>query len=188
MTLRRIVAGTLGLVLALVWAMAFLYQRSNVAFLMAVAIADAPLAVRASSLWSVLQIWTTALLALPVALMSIAAMCGGRSVIRVLRITVVVSAVVSAGVLLFYAGFAVPSVVSGRPGLLANPRIHYEVLVALATLGLQLALLALWRRADGHDGDVAVDSGISNQGDKAKEAVQPFSPAGDKRGWLPDRG
>jgi hypothetical protein len=172
MTLRRIVAGTLGLVLALVWAMSFVYQRSNVGFLMAVVIADAPLAVRAASLWSVLQIWTTALLALPVASMSIVAMCGGRSVIRVLRVMVVVSAVVSAGVLLFYAGFAVPSVVSGGPGLLANPRIYSEVLVALATLGLQFALLALWRRADGNDGDVAV--------------VRPLSPAGDKR-WLPDR-
>jgi hypothetical protein len=89
----RIVTGTFGVILAVVWAMAFLYQRNNVDFLMAVFVADAaPTGIRISSLWSVLQIWIPALLVLPVVAASIGTMFAARPMVRVLRIAVATGA------------------------------------------------------------------------------------------------
>ena len=176
MKLRSMMAGTLGLLLALVWAMAFLYQRHNLDFLMAAFVAaDAPAAVKVSSLWSVLQIVTTALLVLPVAVASIGTMFGGRSMVRVLRVAVAASAFLSAGILVIYAGFAVPRVVSGGPALLGNSRIYVELLVALGTLGLQIVLLSLCR-ASGSDTPGALKPSLaSDEGQKPNEALPPSS-------------
>ena len=151
MTLRMIATGSFGLVLALVWAMAFAYQGHNVEFLTTMMLADSPLAVKLSSLWSVLQIWIPALLVIPVAAASVGAMFGIRPMVRVLRIAAGAGAVLSVGILMIYAGLAVPRVAGGGPILLDNPRIRYELLVAVGTLCLQLILLALCRRSGSSD-------------------------------------
>jgi len=151
MTVRTIATGILGLTLALVWAMAFLYQRHNVDFLTAMMLADSPAAVKLSSLWSLLQIWIPTLLVIPVAAASVGAMFGVRQMVRGLRIAVTAGAVLSLGILVIYAGIAAPRVAGGEHFLLDNPRIRYELLVALGTLGLQLVLLALSRRSRGSD-------------------------------------
>jgi hypothetical protein len=149
---RMIVAGTLGLVLALVWAMAFLYQRHNVNLLMAMLRAEAPPSVRISSFWSLFQIGTTALLAIPVAATSIGTMAGARPMVRMLRLAAGSTAVLSVGTLLIFAGLATRTVARGGGlDLLANPRIYYELLVALSTLGLQAVVLVLCRRSSGND-------------------------------------
>ena len=170
---RMIVTGTLGLILALVWAMAFLYQRSNVDFPMNLVVADAPAAVRVTSFWEVFQIWATALLVLPVAAASLGTMLGGRTPLRMLRVAVAASAVLSAGVLVIYAGWAVAS---GGPVLLANPRIYYELLVALGTLGLQIVLLLLSRGSGTNDAAGALRSSAANgENQKPNQALQPSS-------------
>jgi len=172
----RIVTGTLGLVLALVWAMAFLYQRHNVDFLMAVFVADAPIAIKVSSLWSVLQVWTTAVLVLPVAATSIGVMLGAKHMVRVFRFAVAASVVLSVGVLVIYAALAAPRVAGGGPILLPNPRIYYELLVALGTLGLQIVLLALFRRSGSNDrGEALRSSAASDESQKPNQALQPSS-------------
>jgi hypothetical protein len=167
--------GTLGLVLALVWAMAFLYQRNNVSFLMAMFLADAPTGVRISSLWSMVQIWLTALLVLPIAATSIGTMFGAKSMVRVLRLAVAIGVVLSVGILVIYASVAAPRVAGGGPIILANPRIYYELLVALGTLGLQVVLLALFRRS-GSDTDGALRTSLaSDETQKPNKALQPSS-------------
>jgi hypothetical protein len=171
----RIVMGTLGLLLAVVWAMAFLYQRNNVDFLMAVFWADAPTAVRVSSLWSVLQIWITALLVLPVAATSIGTMFGSRRMVRVLRVGVATSAVLSLGILVIYAGMAVPRVAGGGPVVPANPRIYYELLVALGTLGLQIVLLVLFRRFGNDSGGALRTAEETDRGPQSKKPLPPSS-------------
>ena len=172
---RRIVTATLGLVLALVWAMAFLYQRHNVEFLMAVFVANAPIVIKVSSLWSVLQIWIPAMLILPVAVTSIAVMFGAKRMVRVFRVLVATSAILSVGILVLYAAVAAPNVAHGGPALLPNPRIQYELFVALGTLGLQTVLLALCRRAGSDDkGGVMRFSAPSGKDQKPNEA-QPSS-------------
>jgi hypothetical protein len=150
-----IVIGTLGLVLALVWAMAFLYQRHNLELLMGMLSADAPFSVRISSLWSLLQMWATAILAIPVAAMSIGTMFGARPIVRTLRLAVAATAVLSVGTLVIFVALATPTIVRGGLVFLTNPRIYYELVVALGTLGLQLVVLALCRKSSGDDaGDV----------------------------------
>ena len=171
----RIVMGTFGLILAVVWAMAFLYQRDNVDFLMAVFVADAPTAIRISSLWSMLQVWITALLVLPVVAASIGTMFAVRPMVRVLRIAVATGAVLSLGVLVIFAGVAAPRVAGGGPVLLANPRIYYELLVALSTLGLQIVLLVLLRRFGSHTGSAFGASAASDESQKPNKALQPSS-------------
>jgi hypothetical protein len=182
----RVVMGTLGLILALVWAMAFLYQRNNVDFLMAMFWADAPTAVRVSSLWSALQIWITALLVLPVAATSIGTMFGARRMVRVLRIGVATSAVLSVGVLVIYTGMAVPRVAGGGPVVPANPRIYYELLVALGTLGLQIVLLVLFWRFGNRTGGALRTAEETDGGPKSDEPLQPSS-RDSQRAALPPR-
>ncbi|HLG59167.1 MAG TPA: hypothetical protein VI485_27745 [Vicinamibacterales bacterium] len=156
--------------------MAFLYQRHNVDFLMAIFVADAPIAIKVSSLWSVLQIWITAVLVLPVAATSIGMMLGAKHMVRVFRVAVAASAVLSVGVLVIYAALAAPRVAGGGPVLLPNPRIHYELLVALGTLGLQIALLALCRRSGSNEmGGVLTSSAPSDKDQKPNKARQPSS-------------
>ena len=151
MTVRMIATGTLGVVLAVVWAMSFLYQRHNVDFLTAMFLADSPVVLKVSSLWSVLQIWIPALLVIPVTAASVGAMFGVRAMVRVLRIAAAASAVLSLGILLIYAGLSAPGVAGGGPLLIDNPQIRYELLVAAGTLGMQLVLLALCRRSGSND-------------------------------------
>jgi len=148
---RNILTGTLGLLLAVVWAMAFLYQRHNVDFLLTVMSADAPAVLRLSSLWSLLQIGIPTLLVLPVAEVSVAMMFGARPLLRALRVALVTTAVLSVGVLLSNAGFAVARIADGGPALLPNPTINNELLAAVVTLGLQVALLALLRTPGNDD-------------------------------------
>ena len=136
MTVRMIATGTLGVVLAVVWAMSFLYQRHNVDFLTAMFLADSPVVLKVSSLWSVLQIWIPALLVIPVTAASVGAMFGVRAMVRVLRIAAAAGAV---------------RVDGGGPLLIDNPQIRYELLVAAGTLGMQLVLLALCRRSGSND-------------------------------------
>jgi hypothetical protein len=132
--------------------------------------------VKVSSLWSVLQIVTTALLVLPVAAASIGAMFGASSMVRVLRVAVAASAFLSAGILVIYAGFAVPRVVSGGPALLGNPRIYVELLVALGTLGLQIVLLSLSRASGSNDAPGALKPSMtSDEGQKPNGALPPSS-------------
>lgn len=139
MRLRLIVTGALGLLLALVWTMSFLYQRASLGFLVGVVQGNAPLGVTAAALWSVLQIWISGLLVLPVVLTSAGAMLGVPIMIRALRIMAAVGAVLSAGVLVIFAALSVLGITG--PWLLNNPRIYYELLVAAGTLALQVALL-----------------------------------------------
>lgn len=165
---QSILTGILGLALALVWTMSFLYQRDNAGFLIGMAsAAEAPVVLRMAYLWSVLQIWIPALLALPVAVVSVGAMLGVKSMRRALRIAVAVGAVLSAGVLLLSVAFAIPRVMAGEPMFLPNPRISAEILAALVTLGIQLVLLALYRRMDGDSGDVAINGAAHNHRDVA---------------------
>jgi len=167
---RRIMTGTVGVVLALVWAMAFLYQRHNVSSLMSIAAADAPIPFRLSSLWSVLQIWIPALLVGPVVVMSVGTMVGNRFLTRVLRIPVAVTAVLSAGLLLI--ALATPGVAFGGHHLLANPRLFYELLVAGGTLGLQIIILILGGRHDRHEAQMAV--GVTS--DESQNPDKPPQP------------
>lgn len=148
---RHILTGTIGLLLAVVWAMAFLYQRHNVDFLLTVMSADAPAVLRISSLWSLLQIAIPALLVLPVAEISVAMMFGARPFVRVFRVAIITSAVLSVGVLVGQTGFAVFRVSAGQPAFLPNPTITNELLFALVTLGLQFALLALLQTPGNDD-------------------------------------
>jgi hypothetical protein len=148
---RHILTGTLGLLLAVVWGMAFFYQRHNVDFLLAVMSADAPAALRVSSFWSLLQIWIPALLVLPVAEISVAMMFGARPLFRAYRVAVATSAVLSVGTLVSQAAFAAVRVSAGHPVFLPNPTINNELLIALVTLGLQLALLTLLRTSGNLD-------------------------------------
>jgi hypothetical protein len=109
--------------------LAFVYQRHNVGLLTGWVTADAPITLRASSAWSLLQIWITALLAMPVALASVATMFGAESMRRLLGLSLATGATMSAGVLTIHAVLAVPRVADGGPFLLANPRITYELAV-----------------------------------------------------------
>jgi hypothetical protein len=176
-----IVSGTLGLVLALVWAMAFLYQRDSVSLLMAMVVANSPIAVKISNLWSVLQTWIPAVLAIPVAALSIGTMLGARLAAGALRVALVATAVLSAGTLVIYASLAAPRAIAGGPILLANPRINYELLVAAVTLGLQIALLVLHRRIGRNDAGSDEASLANSRTQKPNKPLQPTSGT-DNRG------
>ena len=172
---RLIATGTLGLALALVWTTYFVFQRANLAFLMnVVSAADAPAAIRVTSLWSLMQIWMPTLLALPMAVMSIAAMLGVTRMLRLLRRVAVFGAVLSAGVLLLFAASAVPKLAAGDSLLLANTRIYAELLVALVSLGLQMMVVALCRRIDTDSSDTSVTKLVSDVRHKTG-ASQPTS-------------
>lgn len=184
MRLRLIVTGALGLVLALVWAMAFFYQRHNVATLMAMVFADSPLALKVSSLWSVLQIWINALLIVPVLATGIGAMLGARPMVRVLRVAVVAGVVLNVGVLVINALLAFAN---GEAVLVANPRVYYEVLVALGTLGLQVVLLALCRQSLRNDSGGAVTSSSASEQREEPNKTLPPSNNEPKLAALPAR-
>ena len=162
---RHILTGTLCLLLAVVWAMAFLYQRNNVGFLMNVSLAaDAPAVFRLTSIWSLLQIWIPALLVLPVAIISVWTMFGAKPVARLLRVGVAVTAILSIGVLVGQAGYAAVRVSAGQPASLPNPTINNELLFALVTLGLQLSVLALLR-TPGSNNDLQRGSSVARASD-----------------------
>lgn len=185
---RLIATGTLGLALALVWTTSFVFQRLNIAFLMNVASAtDAPIAVRVAALSSLVQLWIPTLLALPVAALSIAAMLRVTSPIRLLRPVVVLSAALSVGALLLFAALAIPRVAAGESLLLPNPRIYAELLVALASLGLQIMLLALFKQIDTDNSGTSVaglatdsrrkaDSSLLTSGRDPQLAALPTQP------------
>jgi uncharacterized RDD family membrane protein YckC len=116
---------------------------------------------------------------------SIGTMFGARPMVRMLRVAVAASALLSAGILVIYAGFAAPRVATGGPLLLGNPRIYFELLVALGTLGLQIVLLSLCR-ASGSNGTHAAmkASSASDESQKANE-VLPLSNRDPQLAALP---
>ena len=175
MTLKRIVIGTLGLLMALVWSMALVYQRHNLDLLGAMLVAASPVyPVKVSSLWSLLQLGATGLLTLPVVGASIAALLGARSALRVLRAVTGLSAVLSLGTLLIYATMIVPIVFAGGPLLPFGPGINYELLAAACALGIQIVILALLKRSGIDDTDGVVNPRLTTDGGQMPNtALQP---------------
>ena len=144
MTPRRIAIGVLGLVLAVIWAAAYLYQQHNVAQLWRMLTLSPPLhPIKVSSGWSLLQLAIPSLLVIPIVAASIAALLGAVRALRLLRLIALLCTVISAGTLIIYAVTVAPDVLAGRPLLPYGPRINYEMLTAVCTLALQIGLLAL---------------------------------------------
>jgi hypothetical protein len=146
MTPRRLAIGVLGLVLAVIWSAAYLYQQHNASQLWRMLTLSPPFhPIKVSSGWSLLQLAIPSLLAIPIAAASIAALLGGARALRLLRVIALLCTAISSGTLLIYAVTVAPGVVAGRPLLPYGPRINYEMLTAACTLVLQVGLLALLR-------------------------------------------
>lgn len=171
MTLRTIVVGTLGLFLVLVWAMALVYQRHHVDYVVAAATASRFVDLRVASFWSLLQLGVSALLVVPLILASVGAMLGLRLTFSVLRTVARLSAVLSLGTFVTYGIMVAPIVARGGPLLPFGGRYNYELLAAGCALVLQSALLVLLRST--RDPGQGFKSAASLEGHPPREAPQP---------------
>jgi hypothetical protein len=164
MTFRTSVIGTLGLALAMVWAAALLYQWQSLDLLVGALMATSSgYWIKASSLWSLVQLVASGLLVVPVVVASIAAILGAKIVLKALRVAVSFTTLLSVGSLVIYAIVVAPIVVSGGPLLPFGERIDFDLLATASALIVQVGLLALLRwestRGGGNQPSTTKDGG-----------------------------